>query len=222
MTVKSKKFGIRYLLQKRFRKTTLILWVSWFVINFASYGLTAFFPYILSAVAADETTTTTSSNSWVVKIEALADDNLASYTVSIGLESLSVVIAYFVIDSKVLGRKWDMVAFFGAAAAFSFLAFVNRTKVMLIIWMTCTKIMIDVVTFYCYLLALEIYPTKFRATGIGATTTVGKAGTVLMPWVCALLLEWSDYGPYLGFFLASTFAGICCAMLPIRDHEEMK
>ena len=211
--------GLRALFQKRYYKTTLILWMSWFAISYTYYGVTLFFPYILNQISDDQTA---KKGSVVSGIEAVASDNLVSYTVSIAFESFSIVIAYFVIDSKRLGRKGGMVLFFGASSIFCFLAFVSQSKILFILWTTIIKIFIDVVTFYCYLLTLEAYPTKFRATGIGAAVAVGKAGTVIMPWISAFLIEWTIFGPYMGFFTVNVLAFISCILLPVRATADMK
>ena len=206
---KSPQAGIRVLLHKRFRKITLINWWAWFSISFAYYGLTLFFPYILNKLTeADETNGVSS------KLLAISGDSLGSYTVSIGLESLSVVISYFVIDSKLLGRKYGMMLFFGLSAFFAGLAYVDRTIEGLIVWTTFLRIMLDVCSFYCYLVALEAYPTKYRATGVGAATAVGKAGTILMPWICALLLKVDSFGPYIGFFAVCVATTVATLWLP--------
>ena len=201
--------GIRVLLNKRFRKITLINWLVWFAISFSYYGLTIFFPYILNVLTEQEEASGLSSD-----LVALSGSSLTGYTISIGLESISVVISYFVIDSQMLGRKKGMMLFFGISSLFALLAFVNRTIVGLVVWTTVLRITLDVCFFYSYLLALEAYPTKIRATGVGAAMAFGKAGTVLMPWVCSLLLEVDTFGPYISFFVLCTVAAIATLWLP--------
>ena len=207
---KNSQPGVGALLQTRFRKMTLITWLAWFSMSFVYYGLTLFFPYILNQL----TTEAEAQNGFSSAVVAISGDSLTGYTISIGLESLSVVISYFVIDSKKLGRKNGMIFFFGLSALFALLAFVDRGIISLVIWTTVLRIMLDVCSFYCYLLALESYPTRYRATGVGAATAVGKAGTVLMPWICALLLDVDLYGPYFGFFMICTMAAVATVWLP--------
>lgn len=212
MISKSKKAvqpGMRALLTKRFRKITLINWMVWFTLSFTYYGLTLFFPYILNELTEEQTSSVSST-----LMALTGDSSLASYTISIGLESLSVVISYFVIDSKLLGRKYGLVFFLGVSSLVSLLAYTDRSIVGLIIYTTILRIMLDVCSFYSYLLALEAYPTKYRATGVGAAMAVGKAGTVLMPWICALLLDMDTFGPYIGFFTLCTLATITALWLP--------
>jgi hypothetical protein len=41
---------------------------------------------------------------------------------------------------------------------------------------------------FLYQLAVEFYPTKIRATGLGNTIAIGRLGVVIMPWILMSLI----------------------------------
>ena len=197
--------SIKLLFTRDYAKITVILWFNWFAQSFVYYGLTLYFPYILNQI----------TNQAVAyrEIEEFSDitpqeNNLGSLTLSVALESLSVIIAFFVIDRKGFGRKRAMRIFYTGACLLCLVAYFDRSRVNFILLSTLIKVILDVCAFYNYIVTLEVYPTQYRATGVGAATAVGKAGTILMPWICSLLLELSPFGPFLGFAFILAVASI--------------
>ena len=217
---KDKAPGIGLLFGKNYRILTLVIWFTWFATNFVYYGLTLFFPYMLNEATKREFQKLEIDEEVDVN---LSESNLGGLTLSISLESLSVVIAYFVIDKKLWGRKKAMLVFYGLTCIFSIIAYFDRSRINMILWTTLMKIVLDVCGFYNFMVTLEAYPTQFRATGVGAATAVGKAGTILMPWVCGMLLQYSEYGPYIGFAVVTALASVTAMLLPYDTSEiEMK
>lgn len=211
---------VSLLFDRRFRMITIILWSSWFVHSFIYYGIALFFPYMLSKITALEASHADFESSSSLSSQ---ENNLGSLTLSVSLESFSVIIAFFVIDRKILGRKRAMIIFYSLVCFISLIAFLDRSRINFILWTTIIKIILNVCSFYNYLVTLEVYPTRYRATGVGAATAIGKAGTIIMPWICTMLLEVSVYGPFLGFAFMSAIACICVFHLPYDTSEvEMK
>ena len=212
--------SIRKLFENGFSRITLILWFSWFVHSFCYFGLTLFFPYILNKITTNEEHDMSAHEKLKFNVHP---DNLGSLTVSVALESISVVIAFFIIDLKSFGRKRALAFFYTLAAIIAICGFCDRSRMDFIIWSTVFKIVLNICSFYNYLMTLEIYPTRYRATGVGAATAVGKAGSIVMPWVCAFLLEFDTYGPFIGFCVLNLGAAALTMRLPYDTaNKEMK
>jgi len=174
--------------------------MGWFNNSFVYYGIVLFFPYILSHI---------SEASGAITTVAVANpSDLASITISTAVESCSVILAYFIIDSTP-GRKGTMQVFYILTGFAALAAFFDSSRVLFIIWVTATKIFINVVSFYFYLYTLEFYPTKYRATGVGMAAAVGKSGAIFMPWICMLLISIDLLLPFM------LFAIMCFAMAAV-------
>ena len=211
-----REVGIRSLFGSGYAKITLIIWFSWFVHSFCYFGLTLFIPYILTKMENPQ------SQSTDIKPSATSGD-IGDLTLSVGLESLSVLMSFFIIDRKSFGRKGALVFFYVLAAIVAVVAFVDRTRLALIIWTTVLKIVLNVCSFYNYLMTTEIYPTRYRATGVGAATAVGKAGSIFMPWICSLLIQFDLFGPFIAFFVMNLLGAIFTLRLPFDTADkEMK
>jgi len=84
-----------------------------------------------------------------------------------------------------------------------------------VLWATITKIFINVCSFYFYLYTVEVYPTKYRATGMGVAAAVGKMGAILMPWICIFLMGFDLLLPFLLFSIICWVMAVVVIKLPM-------
>lgn len=66
-----------------------------------------------------------------------------------------------------------------------------------------SKLAINLAFTINYEFTSEVYPTYMRASGIGLASSVGKIGSILMPWIVIYLSRMGTFVPY------TIFSGFC-------------
>lgn len=179
-----------------YKLVTCIVWFGYFINSFIYFGIMLMLPFILQNHYKDK------GGSGPVVAN---DEDLPSIALSVLVESLSVIIAVIFVDTKAVGRKKLLIIFYfltgGACLAGAF----DFSRGIFVAWATVAKILVNVCGYYFYLFTVEIYPTKYRATGMGLATAVGKLSTVFMSWICYRLAEIYMLAPF------GLFAGLAAA-----------
>ena len=145
------------------RRTTLMLWILWLAITFSYYG---FFTWIPSLLVKQGMTTTKSFG----------------YSILIYLAQIPGYYSAAFLSEK-LDRKWTIVLYMllGGAAAYLMSNATTETSItaagaILSFFMNGTYAGI-----YAY--TPELYPTAFRATGMGVASSFGRIGGLSAPIV---------------------------------------
>jgi putative MFS transporter len=156
------------------RRRTLLLWVLWFGMVYAFYGITAWLPTLLAGQGYPLTQTF-----GIVLIMTLAQ--VPGY-----------VTAAWLVDR--VGRKWTLVGFlalYGAAALFlgqyGFVRGATLTEV--VIWGALVQFFSLGAWGVIYTYTPELYPTAIRGTGSGWAAAVGRLGGIVGPFVVPWLLD---------------------------------
>ena len=55
---------------------------------------------------------------------------------------------------------------------------------------------------------------------IGAGLGIGRIGGIIMPWICAEIMEIDLYGPFMVFFLMSSLTAFLSYYLPFDTREK--
>jgi hypothetical protein len=190
------------LFKKGYRLTTCILWFGYVVNNIIYYGVTYMIPII------------------VVKLEgknaSIGQENkdLGKLTISLLIESLSVLVAVVLIDVKWIGRKTFMIIFYALTIVISITGLFHVSTTAFIVWVTMIKIFSNILSYFFYLYTMEIYPTKYRATGLGIASAVGKLATIGMPYIISPLIDAYIFLPFGLFIILSVITSLAVLKLP--------
>ena len=180
---------------------TILLWFNWFTSSFVYYGIVIFLPLTLSKLNNNPKDLTESN------------DNLAKLLISTAIELISVFCAAFLIEFKYFGRKNSMVVFYFLSSIAISLVYIDNSK-RFIIWATLAKVLLSMTMIFCYQYTGEVYPTKYRTTGIGFASGFGRFATIFMP-VCYLgLIQVSLTFPFLIFGILALISTFISMKLP--------
>jgi len=187
--------SISALFKGEYKVVTCIVWFGYFINSFIYFGILLMLPYVLQRV----------SDSGNIEPTVVANpDDLPSIALSVLVESFSVIVAALFVDTKSVGRKKLLIIFYFLTALACGGGTVYISRGIFVAWITIAKILVNVCSYYFYLFTVEIYPTKYRATGMGLATAVGKLSTVFMPWISYRLTDIYILAPF------GLFAGLAC------------
>ncbi len=183
----------RMLWSKANIRSTVVLWVIWFGINFGYYGFVLWTPSLLI----DQGFTITKSLGFVL-IMCLAQ--LPGY-----------LCAAILVERW--GRKPTMILFFTGTAAVSWL-FGNSGSEMAILMTGCLLYFFALGAWGCvYSYTPEVYPTDVRGSGAGWASAFGRVGAVIAPMVVPIL--YTSYGAEAGFTMVFTVLSISFIVVAI-------
>jgi putative MFS transporter len=155
-------------------RRTLMLWVLWFGMVYAFYGITSWLPSLLANQGYPMT-----QNFGAVLLTTLAQVP--------GYFSAAVLVEW-------LGRKWTLVAYlalYGVAALFlgqyGFVPGASLNEV--IIWYSLVQFFSLGAWGVIYTYTPELYPTIIRGAGSGWAAAVGRLGGIAGPFIVPWLLD---------------------------------
>lgn len=70
-----------------------------------------------------------------------------------------------------------------------------------------------------YQFVSEIYPTYMRASGLGFASSIGRIGSIIMPWIVIYLNELGTFYSYGIFGVLSLLASFLTFILPFDTFE---
>ncbi|MEV5645523.1 MFS transporter [Streptomyces flaveolus] len=153
---------IAALWQGKMARTTLVLWVLWFILTGVNYGFTSWMPAML--VAAKGFTITKSF------LFAL-------------VTALAQIPGYYVASTLIerVERKWLIAAYAtGATLAALGVALADGQAALLVSSSFLAAFTNGSAAVY-YAYTAELYPTAIRTTGVGAASAVGRIGAIIAP-----------------------------------------
>ena len=162
------KTGLSKLLQGKFLKRTLMLWILWFAMVYSYYGIFTWLPSLL-----------VSSGHQIVKS--------FEYVLIITLAQIpGYFTAAFLVDR--IGRKATLVPFLLGCAVAAFL-FGEASSGTEIILYGCLISFFNLGAWgVVYTYTPELYPTDMRATGTGSAAGIGRIGGILAPMIVGKIL----------------------------------
>jgi putative MFS transporter len=142
-------------------RSTAMLWTLWITITFSYYGFFTWIPTLL--VKHGLTITTSFAYSIVIYLAQIPGYYSAAFL------------------SEKLDRKWTIILYmlFGGASAF-LLANAHHEKTITVFGF-CLSFFMNGTYAGIYAYTPEVYPTAFRATGMGVASAFGRIGGILAP-----------------------------------------
>jgi len=178
---------IKDLWTRKFIKTTIVLWVIWFGINFGYYGFVLWTPSLL-----------------VAKGFALVKS--FEFTLIMCLAQLPGYFSAAYLVEKIGRKKVLSIYFLGTAAAAWLFGQAQTTSAVLIFGSFLYFFSLG--AWGCvYAYTPEVYPTAFRAGGAGWATAFGRVGAFVAPFVVPVIYNY--YGENTGFgYVFALLAGV--------------
>ena len=186
-------------------KITLLLWACWFSTSFIYYGIIIFTPLILQKIDAN-------------RVINNGNDVLQIFSSNF-LELIAVLGAASLIENKFFGRKNSMILFFLLSSLITFVMYFTKDH-LFIVFVTFARICISLTFIFCFQYTSEVYDTNIRTTGLGMANGIGRIGGIIMPWICAEIMEIDLYGPFMVFFLMSSLTAFLSYYLPFDTREK--
>lgn len=92
----------------------------------------------------------------------------------------AMITSYYIIDVKNLGRKNTMVLFFLISAVSNFFFYTN---LMFKLSLFVSRFSFRIVSSMIYAYTTEVYKTSHRIIGVGWSSSMGRIGSLIMPFV---------------------------------------
>jgi len=188
---------------KKYLRTTIVLWVIWFGINFGYYGFVLWTPTLL-----------------VGKGFALVKS--FEFTLIMCLAQLPGYFSAAYLVERI-GRKKLLTAYFAGTAVAAWL-FGHAGSTNEVLMYGCLLYFFSLGTWGCvYAYTPEVYPTSARASGSGWAAGFGRLGAFIAPLIVPVIYE--AYGKQAGytfvFIMLTTVFAIVAVIVAVFGKETM-
>lgn len=143
-------------------RTTLVIWLLWFIFTGVNYGFTAWLPALL--VTAKGFTLT---GSFVFALVTALAQIPGYYVASILIEKME--------------RKWLLALYASGATIGAIIVALAETNGILLLGSSLLAAFTNGAAAVYYTYTSELYPTAIRATGMGTASAVGRIGAIAAP-----------------------------------------
>ncbi|WP_162834594.1 MFS transporter [Amycolatopsis circi] len=157
-----KAAGLTALWRGRMARTTLVLWVLWFIITGVNYGFASWLPAMLVAAKGFSIT-----KSFLFGLVAALAQLPGYYVASVLIDRIE--------------RKWLIAAYATGATLSALGVALSNSPTALLISSAFLAAFTNGSAAVYYAYTAELYPTAFRATGMGAASSVGRIGAIASP-----------------------------------------
>ncbi|HEY6702818.1 MAG TPA: MFS transporter, partial [Xanthobacteraceae bacterium] len=186
-------FGPLYL------RRTLVVWVIWFCAYFVNYGLAIWLPTVYRTV---------------YKLPLDVSLRYGLITQAVGL--LGTLICALTID-RVGRRPWFAVSFAAAALALGALAlYPAPTAEQVLTSMTIAYFFVSTINIGVYLYTPELYPTRVRALGVGASTAWLRFASMIGPTVVGMMLTGGLPSVFVTFAIVAAIAAVITGLFAVE------
>lgn len=195
------KASLSELFRGVYLRRTVMLWIHWFCIVLAYWGIFLWLPHILY----------TRGIGYIRSLQ---------YTLIITLVQIpGYWSAALLIDR--LGRKRVLASYMALAGLGSLLFWTAASDLEALLWAS-------VISFFnlgawgaTYAYTPELYPTRLRATASGWANSIGRIGGILGPYIAGLLIQITG-DPLYPFILFASVHFISAAAVAILGEETMR
>ena len=155
------------LVDDRYRRRTLVMWLIWICIGFVSWPLTTWLPSMFRTV-------------YQVPVETALTYGLITTSGAIVAGTLTCSLLIDIVGR----RRWFILAFSVAAAAMLAVWAVGAQPVLLVVALAAiTMFFVSSLNLAIYVYTPEIYPTRLRAIGMGICSAWAKIAGMIAPTV---------------------------------------
>jgi putative MFS transporter len=194
---KTPKVSLSKLWHKKFIRITVMLWITWFFLTMANYGVLIWIPTY-----------------FYEKLQFSIDTIYSFVIISATGQIPGYILAVFLIDR--IGRKKVTGIFILLSALFAYFFAISEATNYLILSAGLLNFSLAATWSGMYAYTPELYPTEARATGIGWASGVGRIGAFIGPMMGALLMPISIYLALSVFAVFFGIAGITVLVMGIE------
>ncbi|XP_066508401.1 putative transporter SVOPL isoform X3 [Hoplias malabaricus] len=210
------------LISPAFRRTSLLLWYSWFVASFCYYGSVLSSSELLEKNLLCVTNANVEHDIKYNQEEALCyciPFNKADYqTLLISCLGEVALIPLNIGLLNVVGRKCSMVILLLLSAIFFMLVNVCTTMFGFTLLLFLLRSLVSMYFNVVYIYTAEVYPTSVRSLGMGFCTSFSRIGGMIAPFIAQVLMSKSVLLALSPFSLACCLCVAGTVLLPIETR----
>ncbi|EDV23562.1 uncharacterized protein TRIADDRAFT_27661 [Trichoplax adhaerens] len=201
------------LLKAPYTKTTLLMWSIWLCAATLYYGIILMTP-VLYTVDRCGKILDSSNRSCICK--PLSSDDYRNIVITTIAEFPGMIFAFLVVEK--LGRKRTLCLQFLLSAVFLFMLIICSTRVTKTVLIFCIRALISAAFQVAYVYTPEVYPTTFRAIGLGLCSSFARIGAMVTPFLAQVMLPVSDILALCIYAFISCVGAISAILLPIETQ----
>ncbi|KAM3133742.1 hypothetical protein pb186bvf_014151 [Paramecium bursaria] len=177
------------LLKGQFKLITIIVWYQWFVNTFVFAGITFLLPLTLKRLNKEDDTN---------------QNDLGVITLSVLGELPVIFLAIILVNIKGVGRKNSLAFAYLVTGILGVMIVVFQNGDYLFTLMIAgSKMFINLSFTISYQFVSEVYPTYMRASGLGFASSIGRIGSIIMPWI---VVYFNDIGTFISYGIFGVLA----------------
>lgn len=198
------------LMSPEYRRTSLQMWLMWFVTAFSYYGMVLASAEILQIHNSGEN----SKDAESCKCNLLKHDDYITMLVSTFGEFIALPLNLLLIDR--IGRRYTGAVNSCGMAIFFLLLQLKMPQSLLTVIMFMVRGLSQGLFNFVYIYTAEVYPTTIRTLGIGLASAWARVGAMLTPFVAQVLLDKSLTAAVWVYGSLGLLASVCAILLPIE------
>ncbi|XP_061662312.1 putative transporter SVOPL isoform X2 [Syngnathoides biaculeatus] len=210
----------RVLLNSTFRRTSLLLWYSWFVASFAYYGS------VLSSSELLEKNllcVTDGDRAHQVKHRLEGGQCYCVPFASSDYQTLLIsclgevsLIPVNILLLNILGRRQTLMVLQAVSASFFLMLNICTSMFGFTLLLFLLRSMVSMNFTAVYIYTAEVYPTVSRSLGMGFCTSVSRLGGMIAPFIAQVLMSQSVILALSPFSFACALCAVGSFLLPIE------
>uniref|UniRef100_G1KP06 Major facilitator superfamily (MFS) profile domain-containing protein n=1 Tax=Anolis carolinensis TaxID=28377 RepID=G1KP06_ANOCA len=221
--VDQKRGRLKDLMNPKYLRTTLQIWIIWLTISFAYYGV------ILASAELLEKNLVCSTEGGTVKEETgdtfegirspcfchlfAPSDYQIMFISTVGEIALNPL---NILGINFLGRRLSLTITLGCTAVFLLLLNICTSNVGLIGFLFMLRAFVAANFNTIYIYTAEVYPTPMRALGLGISGSLCRIGAMTAPFIAQVLMNASFLGALCLFASVCVVGAISAFTLPIE------
>jgi putative MFS transporter len=204
-TIKSNNFeSFKHLFEQKYRIITISMWTIWFCITFVFYGINFILPLFLN------------ERDNQLQLHNKYEGGIMILIVTSFGESISGIVAYFLIDTETFGRKRSLALSQAISVVSCLIVYFSNlgSFYVLVIFLTAGRTFAKMCFSIIYPYIAELYPTSLRVIGIGLSSALGRFASCIMPMIAIRLFYTNIFSPFLLYFIIGFIGLIATVMIP--------
>ncbi|XP_048869254.1 putative transporter SVOPL [Brienomyrus brachyistius] len=220
--VQSERGNCYILVSRAFRRTSLILWYSWFVASFSYYG-----SVLSSSELLEKNLLCITDADQKHSIKHVEDESLC-YCIPFAMEDYQTLlisslgeVALIPLNIgllNVVGRKYSMVILQLASVVFFMLVNICTTMFGFTTLLFLLRSLVSMNFNVVYIYTAEVYPTVVRSIGMGFCTSFSRIGGMIAPFIAQVLMSKSVVLALTPFAVTCFLCALGTVLLPIETR----
>ncbi|CAJ1054453.1 putative transporter SVOPL [Xyrichtys novacula] len=210
----------KILLSSAYRRTSILLWFSWFVASFGYYG-----SVLGSSELLEKNLLCVTDADKEHQVRHREDDKLC-YCIPFGPDDYRTLlisclgevalIPLNICLLNVVGRKMSLMVLQTLAAMFFMLLNICTTMFGFTVLLFLLRSLVSMNFNVVYIYTAEVYPTAARSLGMGFCTSFSRIGGMIAPFIAQVLMSYSVILALSPFAVVSILCALGSFLLPIE------